>query len=714
MATGTENSPMNRLYEILKSSPTLWGKMICTKVYHYQNGMGMIKDVVFRLEKIYIGVQYGSDNEGKDLKLYNPERFFDGRTFQLEYDVALSDIYKPLTGEQIREEGKKQEILLQESQKQKEEYLLRKKREERANIEEAVRQEEIRFQKAKKQNEERLQEAKRRQEEILREARIRIAEREANISNPPFRRKLSSEAHLKVLLELLQRQQKPQPEEFLRDELFTLLSVGLSISLWAIIPDVLIQEEKYDPLAPPKDRVRWLLRKLTGNDLETDSLIISRIAKILAKIPAGQRKSMLPDDSELWGKYPDLLGLLPDEEKILFIWNWPENEIKAFWPNLSLRGRILFIFRAAVEKRSLEFLAGLEKNKLIASALLIHDGDDPQNRRFERAHNLFQDFVIGQAWDNTDPIDLHGYLPLCRMGIVAYCEVKPWRDDEDQHRSDGRVSRTFCPRYKQACEFIRPEDVNQRFSGPVKQKEGPYGARLYPEPSLDWRNWSLLELIEATHVKTAIPGQIFTEYVQKLGGWVNRLNEIRERLKCSVCGELMRPDMEYPRSLARYMVTRVSCRHGMGHDQNIYLNHCWACREIIDSRESSIRHENYYLCIHCGSGLQRSPTYTQGDICPKCGKANCMAMDPAHQRSMTCSECGHTIRLPAENDISGDKSKRSANFAGKWKRSSSSVPEFDDFALDGNIPPPPDEDWFIGANPQGERNDLPEQQDSLF
>lgn len=181
------------------------------------------------------------------------------------------------------------------------------------------------------------------------------------------------------------------------------------------------------------------------------------------------------------------------------------------------------------------------------------------------------------------------------------------------------------------------------------------GARLYPESSQHWKDWTLLELLEATGVEPKLPGlKNPDEYVPKLSGWVNRINEIRERLKCSVCKQIMPHNIEYAKFLAKFRVTVVSCQQGAGHDQNVYLNECWGCSEIIDSRESKhqLAEDNYYICIHCGSGSQHSNSYTQGDICPQCATP-AMVMSYRNNRYRHCHSCNHSIRLPDERKITG-------------------------------------------------------------
>jgi hypothetical protein len=174
-------------------------------------------------------------------------------------------------------------------------------------------------------------------------------------------------------------------------------------------------------------------------------------------------------------------------------------------------------------------------------------------------------------------------------------------------------------------------------------------ARIYPNRDRVWKEWSLLELLEATGV---MPSglQRPDEYVNKLAGWVNRLNEIREHLKCSKCDNIMRPNYAYAKFLAAYNITVVSCACGEGHDQNIYLNHCWGCERIIDSRESHLRIEGYYVCILCGSGPRQSEFYRQGDICPKCST---LGMTALNYGNFQCKLCGHVIKPPSHK-ITGD------------------------------------------------------------
>jgi hypothetical protein len=254
-------------------------------------------------------------------------------------------------------------------------------------------------------------------------------------------------------------------------------------------------------------------------------------------------------------------------------------------------------------------------------------GNDPAHRQelFLRAHNEFQNFVAEQAWDSSDPLVFHTHLPGCREPSVHvdYCEGRPWATEDDRAYGMTRVSRAFCPRANAACELYS-------VGTPQLAQYPLYGARLYPELKQDWRKWSRLELLAAVNVTPYVAPLDLgdpTEYVPRLCGWINRLNEIRERLRCSACGALMKPNYKYAENLARYNATVVSCDGGPAHDGDVYLNHCRACRTIIDSRDCRIRIDGYYLCLKCGSGPQHSKTFRQGDLCPR---AVCICMKGRH------------------------------------------------------------------------------------
>jgi hypothetical protein len=101
-------------------------------------------------------------------------------------------------------------------------------------------------------------------------------------------------------------------------------------------------------------------------------------------------------------------------------------------------------------------------------------------------------------------------------------------------------------------------------------------------------------LLEDSNLEAKLPElQNNDVYVLKLSGWVNRLIEIQDRMKCTVCNETMIPDYRYAKNLAVYNSTVARCKHN--HHEPVYLTHCWACHQVIDSRVSIYKFNGIYI-----------------------------------------------------------------------------------------------------------------------
>ena len=215
------------------------------------------------------------------------------------------------------------------------------------------------------------------------------------------------------------------------------------------------------------------------------------------------------------------------------------------------------------------------------------------------------------------------------------------------------------------------------------------GAHIQPLRELSWQNWSLHELLATARITPDLSElRSPEEYVNLLTGWVNRLVDIREHLKCRHCNGIMRPHYGYARHLAAYRVTILSCpAEGPYHDRDVYLNHCWACASIIDSRDSRFRAGKLYICEACGSGprppkqldsegndetydrtrrLEKlryevgssseeltAETYAQGDICPKCGAQGMVFRAVRIYIYRKCWQCNHQLDIPASGKRTG-------------------------------------------------------------
>lgn len=427
-------------------------------------------------------------------------------------------------------------------------------------------------------------------------------------------------------------------------------------SLLSRLPDWTKRHEAISDFLPHIDQVAILAAQLGEEGRLGNEDIISRIAQVLVRASREEIPSLLSRLPDWTKQHEAIFDFLPSVDQVNSVWFSPGVGLLSVWQRLSRKAKILCAYRAAKEDKILPVLEGLEDDLLVRCVVvLLWARDNPQksDATFREAHRLLQQYVVDQAWSSTELLDLCPLLPRCHFKVVQYCEGRPWPTEEDKKTGSDRASCAFCPRLNGPCALFRPN-------------VGIDGARVYAECSQPWEDWSLLELLEATGVVPCLSELSSPdEYVPKVSGWVNRLNEIRKRLKCSVCGQIMIPNYQYARNLAVYNSTVASCQHGGSHDQNVYLSHCWACREIIDSRESTVRVEGYYICIHCGSGPKHSLSYTQGNICPQCGTRE-MGVNPDDERIRICRSCSHSVRLPPDWKLTGSRSERARNSAGAF------------------------------------------------
>lgn len=94
--------------------------------------------------------------------------------------------------------------------------------------------------------------------------------------------------------------------------------------------------------------------------------------------------------------------------------------------------------------------------------------------------------------------------------------------------------------------------------------------------------------------------------------------------------------------------------------KNMYLNRCWHCYEIIDSREAPFRvdpvtgfvsmENGHFICLHCASAPKKHKVYRQGDYCPKCGDSPMLHLN---ESEFQCKTCFHKIIRPESRKLTG-------------------------------------------------------------
>ena len=323
----------------------------------------------------------------------------------------------------------------------------------------------------------------------------------------------------------------------------------------------------------------------------------------------------------------ELFPMLNYRHQVNVLWKSIEHADK-YWVMMGNAGKVAAIFRCVKEGKDLSWLTSLCQDEWIGKLIQLANKDISQQEKkvlFSTWHEEFQEFIINQAWDLDSHINIKPLLPVCSKRIVEFCEGKCWNSVDDG---------AFCPRENNKCNFVD-------------------GARIYANIALPWEKWSLLEYIEANNIPIEIKDiKDCREYVPRMAGWVNRLIEIRKRLRCSVCGRPLQSNKKYSKNLARYNATIFYCDQGEGHDNNVYISHCWSCRKLIDSRHDWISFQGYYICKQCGSGPQNSMTFTQGDICPNCGAKKMQPLGN-FESDRICMECKHIIKMPPTWKVTG-------------------------------------------------------------
>lgn len=438
------------------------------------------------------------------------------------------------------------------------------------------------------------------------------------------------------------------------------------------LPNLIKREKLIFSLLPFDEQVIVLVKQWQTTN-RFDENIIYQLSKILSKVNSEELTDLLKHIPNSAKQHHLLIRFLKPVEQVELIWSSLVRESISEWNKLSWQAKILCIYRAAEQSIRIFILEkDREEHLLVKAALsLLKAKNNPNlhNRAFEEFHKLFQDYVIQEAWKSTKPLELTLFLPPCsnddaRVMHLKYCEATPW----DKHKNGE--SKPYCPRLGHSiCSFecLQPQEAK-------------------PHLKREWKYWCLTEFLSAIAIKPNLPDMRFfttevtaAEYVTKLSGWVNRLNEIRHRLECSHCGQTMVSLMPYSKNLTRYNSTVFSCKtKAQEHDRGVYLSHCWACWGInkntpfIDSREGAFKVESnehdlrtgniksYYLCTFCGSGPRTSNHFTQGDNCPKCGKENMVwkGNNVENKKSvgvMSCQACNHRIHLPRKDKITGNK-----------------------------------------------------------
>lgn len=354
-----------------------------------------------------------------------------------------------------------------------------------------------------------------------------------------------------------------------------------------------------------------------------------------------------------------------------------------WWEQLDTKGKCSWYILAFQKGyKNKDFLDSSPNDLLLHSFQLLYKHYlETENLNSSNWHSLLVDYYINLTKNGNEKAlkDSKWLWPACEYNKCTYCEGKPWRMG---NKDFSQIGSAYCPRTKKECVLASTE----------RQKGARF--RNYNNLPAHWIHWRMPEILNFLQIEPPYENTSSSAYVTRFGGWLNRLLELQERLKCRACHETMENDFKYSKDFtAKFSMTIATCKQLTpgDHDKEIYFNDCWNhrdCNKMIDSRDNlqkdkkdrSInpslgKYRNYYLCIDCGAakGPKHYPGYIHGknkekrwdydnlhihfkdwyyvpgDVCPKCGVEEMKRFSKnssAQNTHAKCNNCLHTIQIP--------------------------------------------------------------------
>ncbi|WP_061810469.1 cold shock domain-containing protein [Rossellomorea vietnamensis] len=411
--------------------------------------------------------------------------------------------------------------------------------------------------------------------------------------------------------------------------------------IWDSLPFSLVTDQEIWIYVPDHKKYSILLRRLNPSiDKEDYDSVFDRVVETAKN---ARSHETLPEGLK---GYKRIFPFLNSIDQVETGWS----SINDYWDLMNRDAKIRAVFRAAKEDRNLKIRDYLqtEKDLLVKAVLLLLGRKVGESAPLEQVHHWITEYITEAAWKSTEPLDLGPILPGCSvLSNVQYCEARRWPGGDGGWKTNDKGQEiAYCPRQHGPCVV----NINQSLRG----------AHVNGLPDISWDKWTLTDFFESLGVNpTSNSLNRNDTYLLKIAGWVNRLNEIRERMKCEHCGKTLIPDKKYAFNPAGYNSTVARCPDG--HGTGVYFNHCSNkdCSHIIDSRESSNKFDRYYICILCGDiprysrisfseedPFHHAPPFTPGDICPKCGKKKMLNLTENEDvRVCSDSTCNHHIYL---------------------------------------------------------------------
>ncbi|MFF5995183.1 hypothetical protein AAGS61_10550 [Lysinibacillus sp. KU-BSD001] len=408
---------------------------------------------------------------------------------------------------------------------------------------------------------------------------------------------------------------------------------------------------------------------------ESTNTNVEKMLDVITQIADDERGHFIERLSQTYRQHSSFFTFLPVLERVELIYKRLQNN-EMLWLEQEPLVKNYLIYKITeqiIQDKKPQWLTNElisqfgenEQHPLIKVCLrLLYIGLNKQKPNVEEAVLQTIDEVILQQANARQGFDLLALLPRCNINhsLVKHCEGRHIIYRNTFPDDTAEIDEVYyCPRLRKSCE----KAVCTRISDTVYMHEG---SRIGPNFQLPYSYWSLQEMLTFANLEpmaeTLKRPDSTDYYTNKIAGWVNRLEKLIQRMKCSTCSEPFRVDFKFSKRYdAAYNTTVFSCcqnerNENPEHDFRIYLNHCNHCKQLIDSRESKYQIYNnngYYICYHCAGAepnIYYNPPwdstpnrkYEQGDICPKCNYRD-KPMIVTKQKWKKCTSCNHEIKL---------------------------------------------------------------------
>lgn len=285
--------------------------------------------------------------------------------------------------------------------------------------------------------------------------------------------------------------------------------------------------------------------------------------------------------------------------------------------------------------------------------------DSRKQEFFDKGHSYLEQAIIRDYEQERRPSEeLMQLLCRCKVNHTKVCAARSWKSKNT----------IWCSTERNSCGLFSREDGT---GTDFKKTEYAHQRDYHCEDALGFL--SLADLLASIGFVPSLESIYspmfsyswdFVEYPYRIGGRIVQLNRLFSHMHCE-CGKVLKSN--YGTSVkidARMAITQAYCpdsgNHNAWHDKGVYLNECWNCNEVIDSRECILIQTNdgrycradetdikgYYVCMRCGAGVRD----LLPAVCPKCGCTKPeqltfrdISQNPRKRRFESCTRCGYSV-----------------------------------------------------------------------